>query len=73
MSIKKFAKLGIWEFKNLRFCEFVEVWEFAEFANFAEFADFAEVGETFAEFGSILNLAYRKFFVLYLVNVVFIL
>ena len=58
--MKKFAKLGIWEFKNLRFCEFVEVWEFAEFANFAEF-------------GSILNLAYRKFFVLYLVNVVFIL
>ncbi|WP_278770473.1 hypothetical protein [Campylobacter lanienae] len=44
MSIKKFAKLGIWEFKNLRFCEFVEVWEFAEFANFAE------VGEIFAEF-----------------------
>lgn len=26
-----------------------------------------------AEFGSVLNLAYRKFFVLYLVNVVFIL
>ena len=44
MSIKKFAKLGIWEFKNLRFCEFVEVWEFAEFANFAE------VGEIVAGF-----------------------